>query len=176
MKLLNALIPPVTAALLAVAGLAGCASAAASALPRAAASHASALSAAGSRIPWHRIGPGWELVQDTTSTDTRPGPVTLDLVDPSGHRYQLYRWAAPASRSGPGVPSLLAWSADKTRALLQDPASGRLEQISLASGSVTRFTLAGHATASGYAGSSRDILGDQFGVLAAVPFFTRENA
>src|SRR5262245_31842242 len=112
MKLLSALVAPVAAVLLAV----GCASAAAPASspatalspvggPTAAAPASSPATAylsravAALRIPWSRISPGWELVQIGTGSVYQPGPVTLDLVDPSGHRYRLYHWAAPASKT-----------------------------------------------------------------------------
>ncbi|HEU5390493.1 MAG TPA: hypothetical protein VFV73_31790 [Streptosporangiaceae bacterium] len=134
-----------------VPGLAGCASAAGQAVDS-----APTLSAAAAKVPWSKIGPGWELVQLTSGTAARPGPGLLDLVDPAGRRYELYRLPAVAPGAFPWI--LVDWSADKTQALLTGPPN-QVEQVSLTSGTMTRFTLAGHALAVGYAGTSRDILG-----------------
>ena len=63
-------------------------------------------------------------------------PVTLYLISPAGHRYQLHRWAATKNPL-----YLIDWSGDKTRALLYDQASGRLEQLTLATGRVSHISL-----------------------------------
>jgi hypothetical protein len=155
----DGLIARITAVALAagvMSGLSGCAGAA-PAVGTVAAS-APAFSAAAAKVPWSKIGPGWELVQLTADTGTRPRPGTLDLVDPAGRRYLLYRLLAVAPAGFPW--SLVGWSADKTQALLTGPPN-QVEQVSLTAGTVTRFSLAGHALAVGYAGTSRDILGFQ---------------
>jgi hypothetical protein len=93
-----------------------------------------------SAVPWRRVGPGWVL------TEYWPGrfdfvkkaiaaPVTLYLISPSGHRYQLHRWAATKQ------PLYVNdWSGDKTRILLYNSTTGRLEQMTLATGRVTRVS------------------------------------
>lgn len=136
-------------------------SAATAATASKAASQTTQSSPAGTRaqVPWSRVGPGWELVQYTTRPaviPVKPGPVTLYLVGPNGARYSLYRWRASATQ-----PALIAWSGDKTRALLRFP-SGKMGQLTLATGRISTFTLAGHATPLGYTRpSGLNILGVQ---------------
>ena len=159
----NGLIARLTAAVLAagaMSGLAGCAGVApaVSTVAGSGAGSAPAFSAAAAKVPWSNIGPGWELVQLTATADARPRPSVLDLIDPAGRRYELYR--LPATAPGTISWSLVGWSADKTQALLTGPPN-QVEQVSLTSGTLTRFALAGHALAVGYAGTSRDILGFQ---------------
>jgi hypothetical protein len=120
-----------------------------------------------SAVPWRQVGPGWELVQYTrTSTSvlhTKAGPTTLYLVDPKGGRYQMDRW------TGADYPSLLDWSGDKARALLSRGMS-RVEQLNLATGGVSRFTIRG-AQALGYTrpnGSS--VLGSETGSRTIVEY------
>jgi hypothetical protein len=90
-------------------------------------------------VPWHQVGPGWVLAQYSKS---RPGgghsgPETLDLISPSGTSYQLASWPDNLT-----APSLLSWSPDGTRALLQVPAGNNIvyEQMTLATGVVSRLT------------------------------------
>ena len=71
-------------------------------------------------------------------------PAILYLVDPAGGRYRLYRWASTKT-----PPFLSDWSGDKSRALVTT-STGSLEQITLASGRVSRFQLAGQASAIAY--------------------------
>lgn len=102
-----------------------------------------------------QAGPGWELAQYTTRTSTKHGPTTLYLISPGGTRYALYTWRSSAT----WAPHLIAWSGDKTRALLATGV-GQYEQITLATGAVSHFTLAGHAQAIGYTRpSGQNILG-----------------
>src|SRR5580698_3813436 len=89
-------------------------------------------------VPWHQVGPGWVLAQYSKS---RPGgghsgPETLDLISPSGTSYQLASWPDNLT-----APSLLSWSPDGTRALLQVPAGNNIvyEQMTLATGAVSRL-------------------------------------
>jgi hypothetical protein len=103
---------------------------------------ATAQSQAPSQIPWPKVGPGWELVQYTTHATTQT-MTTLYLVGPSGAKYALR-----ASRDEQF--SLVAWSGDKTRALLDDDAAGRAEQLNLMSGKLTTFALGGQASPIGY--------------------------
>jgi hypothetical protein len=102
-----------------------------------------------SGVPWSHVGPGWELVDyslGTAGTPPKPGLSTLYLVSPSGQKYALHSWPAKA-----GTPSLLDWSGDKTRALMQTATAGQLEQINLMTGKVSFLSLAGQANAVGYA-------------------------
>src|SRR5580693_3929276 len=104
--------------------------------------------AARAAVPWDHVGPGWILAQDTTA---RPGggasgPVTLDLISPSGTRYQLARWSD--SRF---APALLAWSPDGKRALLQVfSGKGGVEELTLATGQLGTFVMPGMANPIGY--------------------------
>jgi hypothetical protein len=130
------------------AGVAAAAQPAASAAPTASAARAAAASSARAGVPWDRVGPGWILAQDTTA---RPGggasgPVTLDLISPSGTRYQLARWSD--SRF---APVLLAWSPDGKRALFQVfSGKGGAEELTLATGQASTFVLPGMANPIGY--------------------------
>jgi hypothetical protein len=102
--------------------------------------------AAAPRVPWNQVRPGWELVEYSSAAagvPARPGPATLYLVSPAGSRYALYRWSAS------DTPYLLAWSGDKTRALLTT-ASGQAEQLTLATGHISRVNLPGQVTPTGY--------------------------
>lgn len=102
------------------------------------------------RVPWSTVGRGWELAEYTTgpawpqSTDY---PVTLYLISPAGARYPMHTWAAHTT-----VPYLIAWSGDKTRALLGLPGlpGGKYEQLTLASGKLTAGQLSGRAEPVGY--------------------------
>lgn len=112
------------------------------------------------QVPWDKVGPGWELVEYTTRSAAipveKPAPVTLYLVDSSGARYSLYTWGASAAQ-----PELTAWSGDKARALLRFP-SGEEGQLTLATGKISTFSLAGDATPLGYTRpSGLNILGVQ---------------
>ena len=97
------------------------------------------------RVPWRQAGPGWSVVQySTAATSGSPkGAATLYLVSPSGRKYPFYRTPPAAFPS----LSLIDWSGDRRRILVQQAGSGtsqRLtyEQISLATGTVvTRFSL-----------------------------------
>ena len=98
------------------------------------------------RVPWQAVGPGWELAQYTNGTRSKHAPTTLYLVSPSGTRYPLYTWRASAGFA----PGLIAWSGDKTRALFNDNLQGQVGQLNLLTGTMSRFYLAGHASAVGY--------------------------
>jgi hypothetical protein len=95
--------------------------------------------------PLRQAGPGWALAEYTTRTQAQRGPTTLYLVSPGGARYALYTWRASAT----WAPNLIAWSGDKTRALLS-ASSGQFEQITLATGAVSYFRLPGMAEPMGY--------------------------
>jgi hypothetical protein len=90
------------------------------------------------QVPWAKIGPGWVLAEYTTGSSQVAGPVTLYMVDPEGGMYQLHNWPAT---SEPWV--LMAWSGDKTRALLEQVGVTQptLHQLTLATGQITTFTL-----------------------------------
>jgi hypothetical protein len=107
-----------------------------------------AASSARADVPWDRIGPGWILAQYNTAHPEggRSGPVTLDLVSPSGTRYQLARW--PDSRF---APVLLAWSPDGKRALFQVfSGKGGVEVLTLATGQQSGFVMPGMANPVGF--------------------------
>src|SRR6202035_2325981 len=78
-------------------------------------------------VPWRRVGPGWVLAQYWPGRFADPGqakaaPVSLYLISPAGHRYLLRRWAATRKPLG-----LTDWAGDKTRVLLFNQLSGRLD-------------------------------------------------
>lgn len=90
------------------------------------------------QVPWTEIGPGWALAEYTTGSSQVAGPVTLYLADPQRGLYKVYSWPATTE---PWV--LIAWSGDKTRALLEQVATSQptLHQLTIATGQVTTFTL-----------------------------------
>lgn len=88
-------------------------------------------------VPWSSVGAGWVLAQYSAGTAAKPAPTTLYLVSPSGLKFTVYQWAA----SKTAAPHLLAWSGDKTRALLQVGNSYQLEQLNLRTGTAARFNL-----------------------------------
>jgi hypothetical protein len=102
----------------------------------------------GTQVPWHQVGSGWVLAQySQAKPEGGAGPVTLDLVSPRGTIYKLARW--PSSRT---APALVAWSPNGARALF-DVTTGKgdqVEQLTLATGRTSTFTLAGDASALGY--------------------------
>ena len=135
-----------TAVLLTAGTTAGVAAAAQPAAPAAAAAPAAPAARAG--VPWDRVGPGWILAQYTTAHPEggASGPETLDLISPSGTRYQLARW--PDSRF---APVLLAWSPDGKRALFQVfSGKGGVEELTLATGRQSTFVMPGMANPIGY--------------------------
>jgi hypothetical protein len=100
-----------------------------------------------SAVPWRQVGAGWELAEYSEASvygvsHPKTGPTFLDLVDPRGGRYQLYRWARA------DYPQLVDWSGDKTRALLTDGA--KAEQITLATGKVSQLKLPQQTELIGY--------------------------
>lgn len=98
------------------------------------------------KVPWAKVGPGWELAQYTSGTRARPAATTLYLVSPGGSRYSLHTWPASANLA----TTLVAWSGDKTRALLDEGPGGQAAQLNLVTGKLSRFRLAGQASALGY--------------------------
>jgi hypothetical protein len=105
-------------------------------------------------VPWSKVGPGWELAEYTAGPAGKAYPVTLYLISPAGTRYAMHTWRAHGT-----VPYLIAWSGDKTRALLGLTGS-KYEQLTLASGRFTAGRLAGQAQPMGYTlPSGQNILG-----------------
>src|SRR5580658_8069201 len=107
-------------------------------------------------VPWSKVGPGWTLVTYTTATEfaahPKTGSTTLYLVDPSGGKYVLHRWPRVPAYGG---VNLLAWSGDGKRAMLEvakSPTSNtqQLDQLTLASGKLTRLPLPASAFPVGY--------------------------
>ena len=103
-------------------------------------------------VPWSKVGPGWELAEytagrppgDTAGAAAKASPVTLYLISPAGFRYPMHTWGAQAT-----APYLIAWSGDKTRALLGLTGS-KYEQLTLATGKLTAGQLPGRAQPAGY--------------------------
>ena len=126
----------------------------------AAAGTAAAAQSARAAVPWHQVGPGWVLAQYTTARpDGGPsGPETLDLISPSGTKYQLARW--PDART---APVLIAWSPDGKRALFRVfSGKGGTEVLTLASGQQTTFLMPGLASPVGFTTpDGRNIVGSR---------------
>jgi hypothetical protein len=97
------------------------------------------------RVPWSQVGPGWTLAEYAGGAQATHA-TTLYLISPGGTKYTMYTWHA--SKTNP--PGLIAWSGDKTRALLYGGGPGKLVQLNLTTGKLSRFTLAGQASAIGY--------------------------
>jgi hypothetical protein len=134
---------PAIAALAAVMAAAAVAAAspAATAAPKAGSGQTGVRSA----VPWSRVGPGWVLAESWFGSTTRKAPVRLWLVDPAGGRYLIRQWAATRNPFG-----LIDWSGDKTRALLSLNGTGRVEQVTLATGRVSRFSMPREVSILGY--------------------------
>jgi TolB protein len=98
------------------------------------------------RVPWSQVGPGWSLVEYTNGTMAKHAATTLYVVSPAGAKYLVYSWRASAG----SAPSLVAWSGDKTRALFLVAGGGEMAQLNLLTGTLTRFTMQGHARVIGY--------------------------
>ena len=99
-------------------------------------------------VPWSHVDPGWVLAQYTTAAPEggKTGPVTLYLVSPGGAKYQLAHW-----RDFRTAPELVAWSPDGKRALFQVfSGQGGVEQLTLATGRMSRLVMQGNATPIGY--------------------------
>jgi TolB protein len=97
-------------------------------------------------VPWPSVGAGWVLAEYSPGTASKPAPTTLYLVSPSGGKYAVYQWAA----SKTAAPHLIAWSGDKTRALLQLGSPSQVEQLNLRTGQVARFSLPANVMPVGY--------------------------
>jgi uncharacterized membrane protein YfbV (UPF0208 family) len=92
-----------------------------------------------SAVPWRRVGAGWVLAeywpgQFGFQGKPKAAVATLYLIDPAGGRYWLHRSAVTKN-----PPFLVDWSGDKSRALLSG--TGWLEQVTLATGQVRRFSI-----------------------------------
>jgi hypothetical protein len=103
--------------------------------------------AARAAVPWNQVGAGWVLTQYASARpEGGSGPAALYLISPGGTRYRLASW--PDWQT---APQLVAWSPDGQRALFQVfTGRGGVEQLTLATGQVSRFVLPGDATPIGY--------------------------
>jgi hypothetical protein len=113
--------------------------------------------------PLSQAGPGWAIAEFSSGSPTVAGPVTLDLVDPSGRTYPLYSWA---STMRPW--NVLDWSGDRSRVLLvqADASPEVFGQLTLATGQLSTFTLPAGATVLGYTRPDGDniLVDDQDGL------------
>ena len=151
----------------ATAGAAATTSAVTSAATTAGTAHAAASTAAATvraraQVPWSKVGPGWELAEYTAAPAGKAAPVTLYLISPAGVRYSMHTWTGRGM-----IPYLIAWSGDKTRALLGLTGS-QYEQLTLSTGKFTVGRLAGQAQPAGYTlPDGQNILGVTEGTAAA---------
>jgi hypothetical protein len=123
------------------------------------ASTAGATAQARAQVPWSKVGPGWELAEYDSGPAGKTAPVTLYLISPAGVRYSMHTWSGSGT-----IPSLIAWSGDKTRALLGLTGTG-YEQLALSTGKLTVGHLAGQARPTGYTPpDGQNILGVTEGV------------
>ncbi len=104
---------------------------------------ATAQAQAHARIPWSKVGPGWELVQYTSLATATQLTTTVYLVGPSGAKYAL-------RTSHNEQFNLVAWSGDRTRALLYDNETGAVRQLNLMTGKLTTFAMGGQVSPIGY--------------------------
>jgi hypothetical protein len=135
----------------------------------AAASAAGATVRARAQVPWSKVGPGWELAEYEAGPAGKAAPVTLYLISPAGVRYPMHTWSGRGT-----VPYLIAWSGDKTRALLglsgsrYDLTGSQYEQLTLSTGKFTVGRLAGQAEPTGYTlPDGQNILGITAGTASA---------
>ena len=95
-------------------------------------------------VPWAKAGPGWTVVQNSTSTQVpadqdkgKLGRQTLYLVSPQGKKYAFYSWKPSPNRL---LPFVIDWSGDRQRVLLKAQvtysAPVLVEQVSLVTGKV----------------------------------------
>jgi TolB protein len=113
--------------------------------------------AAGSAVPWRKVGPGWTLATYSANVGgqgvtSKVGPSTLYLVNPQGGRYKLVTWSARSPRA---QWFLQSWSGNASRALFVQPggfagAHEHIYQLRLQTGKVTGFTLPAGVAAIGY--------------------------
>ena len=129
-----------------VAGLLGVGAGVAGATSAASAGTSVAQVQAQARVPWSQVGPGWTLVEYSNGTIAHHAATTLYVVSPAGAKYPVYTWRASANFA----PGLVAWSGDKTRALLDGIAPGVQTQLNLVTGKLTRFVMTDGAAAIGY--------------------------
>ena len=123
---------------------------------------AGAAAQARAQVPWSKVGPGWELAEYTAGPAGKSAPVTLYLISPAGVRYSMHTWTDRGM-----IPYLIAWSGDKTRALLGLTGS-QYEQLTLSTGKFTVGRLAGQAQPTGYTlPDGQNILGITEGTAAA---------
>jgi hypothetical protein len=126
------------------AGAAATTAATTASTARGTAGTAGATALARAQVPWSKVGSGWELAEYSAGPAGKTAPVTVYLISPAGVRYSMQTW------SGSGmIPYLIAWSGDKTRALLGLTGS-RYEQLTLSTGKFTVGALAGQAQPVGY--------------------------
>ncbi len=95
------------------------------------------------QVPWSKVGQGWVLAEYDSGAAGKTAPVTLYLISPAGTRYSMHTWNGRGT-----VPYLIAWSGDKTRALLG--LGNQYEQLTLSTGKLTVGKLAGQAQPTGY--------------------------
>jgi hypothetical protein len=108
------------------------------------ASAAGAAAQARADVPWSEVGPGWVLAEYTNGAAGKVAPVTLYLISPAGVRYPMHTWDGRGT-----TPYLIAWSGDKTRALLGLTGTN-YEQLTLSTGKLTAGKLTGQAQPTGY--------------------------
>jgi hypothetical protein len=110
---------------------------------------AAARHAAGGQSPLSRAGSGWALAMDANGRDPAHSRVTLYLTNPAGAKYKVHVWPHGTQWQ------LVAWSPDGSRAVFEFASvyggRTRADQMTLASGKTTNFTLPPFSRVLGYA-------------------------
>ncbi len=108
---------------------------------------------AASLVPLSQLGPGWSIAEYSAASapmvkPVRKGKTTLYAVSPQGKKFPFFSW--PASTFGTSSYTVVDWSGDKQRVLVQN-FFNRFEQISLVTGKVINtFKLPDTVNAIGY--------------------------
>jgi hypothetical protein len=88
-------------------------------------------------VPWSLVGTGWTVAEVSSAQPGSGGPVSTELVDPKGGRYNIAAWPATAATT------LVAWSGNADSALYRTAAAttATYSLLNLKTGTVTPLHL-----------------------------------